>query len=609
VNQGPALIEAPAGRALAHSLGGTRLGRLRNVSPVTAGAIAAAFFAVSAVYLGATSEHLEHPVASGVYKGYLAAATTLVGAIWIRRRPSSLVGDWLVALGVACWGLALQASDVPAIFAIGVLADGPVLIFTFLVFLSFPTGRLQTRLDRILVSATVVALTALYFPRLLFIPQVQGGGALSQCIPDCPPNALFITERAGFVDVLDRTRTYLGLAIAAAILVLFIVRLLKASPPRRRTRLIVAVTSMLFLPTFIVFHTARAILHVDPQVLDDLGWALVATRVIIPLGFLLALVEAELFAGRARRRLLGELSRGPTPDRWRDTVADALGDPSLRLAYLEPSTGRYREPDGTVLHMPSGDVRSWVPIERDGEPVAAMTTDVVVPEDPELLQAATEATLVAIEQGHLERELRVSMARLVEAGDSERRRIQRDIHDSAQQRLVALRVHLGLAGELFADRPEDRAVVERLGFEVDGALAELRTVAHGLYPPLLASRGVAEALRAVSRDGPLPVRISAQGFGRHSAAVESTIYFCCLEALQNATKHAGNAASVAIRLEARNADVRFSVSDDGAGFDPGTVPRGVGLTNIADRVAAAGGTLSIQSAAKRGTRIDGLLPR
>jgi signal transduction histidine kinase len=490
-----------------------------------------------------------------------------------------------------------------------VLSDAPILIFTFVACLSFPSGRLQTRLDRVLVGATVFALTALYLPRLLFLPQVQGGGALSQCVPNCPPNALFITENAGLVEVIDKARTYLGLAIAAAILVLFIVRLHNASPARRRTRLIVAVTSLLFLPAFIVFHTARAILHVDPSILEDLGWVLVAARVIFPLGFLLALVQAELFAARALRRLLGELSLGPTPERWRDTVADALGDPSLRLAYWEPTTGRYREPDGTVLHLPAADeMRSWVPIERRGEPVAAMTTDVVVPEDPELLQAAKEATLVAVEQGHLESELQASMARLVQAGDAERRRIQRDIHDSAQQRLVALRVHLGLAGELFADRPEDRAVVEQLGLEVDGALADLRSVAHGLYPPLLARRGVADALRAVCRDGPLAVRISADGFGRHSAAVETTVYFCCLEALQNATKHAGNRASVDVHLDAHDAEIRFSVSDDGAGFDPETVNRGAGLANIADRVAAAGGTLNIQSADGRGTRIEGLLP-
>jgi signal transduction histidine kinase len=483
-----------------------------------------------------------------------------------------------------------------------------LLILTFLVCLAFPTGRLQTTLDRTLVWLTVIALTVFYLPRLLLLPQFQGGGALSQCLPDCPANPVFITSEAGIVDVIDKIRTYLALALAATIFVLFIVRLVRASPPRRRTRLAVAVSSLLFLPAFITFHTARAVLKVDPATLEDLGWLLVAARVIFPLGFLAALLEADLFAGRAFRRLLSQLALRPTPERWRDAVADAMGDPSLRLAYWEPSTRRYREPDGSVLEeTPAQHDRAWVPIDRDGEHVAAMSADAVVGEDPELLDAAGQATLIAVEHGHLEDALQASMSRLVEAGDAERRRIQRDIHDSAQQRLVALRIHLGLAADSLGDRPET-AVMQRLGHEVDAALDELRNVAHGLYPPVLARRGVPDALRAAARGSPLPIRITEDGFGRQSAAVENTVYFCCLEALQNAAKHAGENATVDIRLASRHGHAHFSVIDDGAGFDPATVDDGAGLNNIADRVAAAGGTLHIESAPARGTRIDATLP-
>jgi signal transduction histidine kinase len=579
-----------------------RLGTLRGAG------ILAAFVASTAVALGATSDHLDHPLVTGVYKAWLAAVPILIGALWYRRRPSSALGGWLIVLGVAWWGNALQSSDVPLVYAIGVMADGPVLIVTFLVCLAFPTGRLQTTIDRTLVWLTVIALTVCYFPRLLFEPQVQGGGALSGCVPDCPPNPLFITAEPGVVEVIDDIRTYLALAIAATIFVLFIVRLVRASPPRRRTRLAVAVSSLLFLPIFVIFHTARAILEVDPATLEDLGWVLVAARVIFPLGFLAALLQADLFAGRAYRQLLAQLSFRPTPERWRDAVADAIGDPSLRLAYWEPSTRRYREPDGTILHEPVAEHgRAWVPIDRAGEHVAAMSTDAVVPEDPELVDAAGQATLVAVEHGHLEEELQTSMSRLVEAGDAERRRIQRDLHDSAQQRLVALRVHLGLAAESLGDRPET-AVVQRLGTEVDAALDELRNVAHGLYPPVLARRGVPDALRAVARGGPLPVRIADDGFGRQSAAVENAVYFCCLEALQNTAKHAGENATVDIRLAARDGEVHFSVVDDGAGFDRAEVVEGAGLSNITDRVAAAGGTLHIDSALGRGSRIQARLP-
>jgi signal transduction histidine kinase len=583
-------------------LGAGRLKTLRGAG------ILAAFVASTAVVLGATSEHLDHPLVTGLYKAWLAAAPILIGALWYRRRPSSALGGWLIALGVASWGVALQSSDVPLVYAIGVMADGPVLIITFLVCLAFPTGRLQTTVDRALVWLTVLALTVFYFPRLLLLPQIQGGGALSQCVPDCPANPVFITSAPGAVEVIDDIRTFLGLAIAATIFVLFIVRLVRASPPRRRTRLAVAASSLLFLPAFIAFHTARAVLEVDPATLEDIGWVLVAARVIFPLGFLAALLQAELFAGRAFRRLLAQLSLRLTPEQWRDAVADAIGDPSLRLAYWEPSTRRYREPDGTVLEEPaSKHRRAWVRIDRDGEHVAAMSADAVVGEDPELLDAAGHATLIAVEHGDLEDELRASMSRLVEAGDTERRRIQRDLHDSAQQRLVALRIHLGLAAETLGDRPET-AVVQRLGHEVDVALDELRSVAHGLYPPLLARRGVPDALRAASHDGPLPVRIADDRFGRQSAAVENTVYFCCLEALQNAAKHAGQDATVDVRLAARNGEVHFSVVDDGIGFDAANAVEGTGLGNIADRIAAAGGALRIDSTPGLGTRVEARLP-
>jgi signal transduction histidine kinase len=568
----------------------------------------AAFVASTAVALGATSDHLAHPLATGVYKAWLAAAPIVIGALWLRRRPSSALGWWLIALGIASWGIALQSSNVPLAYAIGVMADGPVLILTFLVCLAFPSGRLQTKLDRILVWLTVIALTVFYLPRLLLVPVIQGGGPLSQCAPDCPPNAVFITAKPEAVEVVDDVRTYLALAIAATIFVLFIVRLARATPPRRRTRLAVAVSSLLFLPAFITFHTARAVLEVDPAVLEDLGWVVVAARVIFPLGFLAALLQADLFAGRAYQRLLAQLSLKPTPERWRDAVADAMGDPSLRLGYWEPSTRRYRESDGTVLHEPAAEPgRAWAPVDRDGEHVAAMSCDAVVAEDPELLDAAGQATLVAVEHGHLEDKLQVSMSRLVEAGDAERRRIQRDLHDSAQQRLVALRVHLGLAAESLGDRPET-AVVQRLGSEVDAALDELRSVAHGLYPPVLARRGVPDALRAAARGSPVPVRIADDGFGRQSAAVENTIYFCCLEALQNAGKHAGQHATVDVRLVSTDGELRFTIADDGAGFDPATVVDGAGLSNIADRVAAAGGTVRIDSAPGLGTRVEARLP-
>jgi ATP/maltotriose-dependent transcriptional regulator MalT len=207
----------------------------------------------------------------------------------------------------------------------------------------------------------------------------------------------------------------------------------------------------------------------------------------------------------------------------------------------------------------------------------------------------------------LEDELRASRARVLEAGHAERRRIERDLHDSAQQRLVALRIHLALVGEQL-DQPRDREMLERLGAEIERAIDELREVARGVYPQLLAQAGPGAALQAVASRSAIPVEIHDDGLGRHSEALEATLYFCCLECLQNASKHAGPGASVTLSLSEDNGRIRFCVEDDGAGFDPAAVERGAGLNNLADRLAAVGGTLRIDARPGQGTRITGDLP-
>src|SRR3954465_13205366 len=210
-----------------------------------------------------------------------------------------------------------------------------------------------------------------------------------------------------------------------------------------------------------------------------------------------------------------------------------------------------------------------------------------------------------------------SRARILEAGHAERRRIERDLHDSAQQRLVALRIHLALMGERL-EGAEERAMVASLGLgggemvgslglEVDEAIEQLRDLARGLYPQLVGQLGLPAALGAVARRSAMPVRIRAEGLGRHPEALETTVYFCCVECLQNAAKHAGADASVLIRLGASDGRVRFSVEDDGVGFDPATVPRGAGLTNLSDRVAAVGGAVGVRGRPGHGTRIPGEL--
>ena len=207
------------------------------------------------------------------------------------------------------------------------------------------------------------------------------------------------------------------------------------------------------------------------------------------------------------RELLERLAARPTLEQWRDAIAAALDDASLRLGYHHPDTGRFLDSDGNGLsRRPPAGTGPWVPVDRGGRAVAAMVVDETLAEDPELVRAAASATLLAVENGDLQGELRASRARIIAAGYAERQRIERDLHDSAQQRLVALRIHLSLAGERL-DRSGERATFEDLGAQVDDAIDELRSVARGIYPPVLTDRGVAAALTGspIARD---PRRVS-----------------------------------------------------------------------------------------------------
>jgi signal transduction histidine kinase len=195
----------------------------------------------------------------------------------------------------------------------------------------------------------------------------------------------------------------------------------------------------------------------------------------------------------------------------------------------------------------------------------------------------------------------------MEVGIAERRRFERDLHDSAQQRLVALRIQIALSADRLPRR-EDRAMLEELGADLDIAIDDLRNIARGLYPQRLATDGVTAALRSATAGGAVPVTIEDAGLARHAQTLELAIYFCCLEALQNTAKHAGPGARAVVRLREGIEGVHFSVEDDGVGFEPTATRHPGGLTNLRDRVAAVGGTLQIRSAPGRGTRVSARIP-
>jgi len=246
------------------------------------------------------------------------------------------------------------------------------------------------------------------------------------------------------------------------------------------------------------------------------------------------------------------------------------------------------------------------PAEADGT-LKELAREVGVAINNARLDSALEATLEDLRQ-HAEA-LEASRARIVAAADAERRRIERDIHDGVQQYLVAISVKARLARQM-SERDPARAsrLLEELGQEISKALDELRTLAHGIYPPLLASEGLGAAMVAASRRAVIPTQVHADGIARYPPELEAAVYFCCLEALQNAGKYAGEGATATVRIQQENDRLVFEVHDSGAGFDVTSQGRGAGMTNMMDRVGAVGGSLRVESSPGGGTTVGASIP-
>ena len=222
------------------------------------------------------------------------------------------------------------------------------------------------------------------------------------------------------------------------------------------------------------------------------------------------------------------------------------------------------------------------------------------------LDSALQATLDEVRRTN--EELVASRARIVATGDAERRKIERNLHDGAQQHLVALAVNLRLTKDLLAEDPDTAAeMLDQLAVDVKETIGELRRLAHGIYPPLLVDSGLGEALRAAAGRSPLDVTVDVDLAARYGSEVEAAIYFCCLEALQNAAKHAPE-ATVAVRVWEEAGGLSFEVADDGPGFEAEAATRGHGFTNMSDRVGAIGGSVHWDSAPGAGTRVRGAVP-
>jgi signal transduction histidine kinase len=266
--------------------------------------------------------------------------------------------------------------------------------------------------------------------------------------------------------------------------------------------------------------------------------------------------------------------------------------------------------DGHEL-PPLPDADLSVPVVHQGQLLGAISVKMpkaepLRPAGQQLVaDVASQAGLVLANTGLIE-DLRASRQRLVTAQDEARRRLERNLHDGAQQDLVALaiKVRLGAAAE---DLAQAKEIFGELQTDTAGALENLRDLARGIYPPLLADLGLAAALNAQAGKSPLPVTVEANGVGRFGQDTEAAVYFCCLEALQNTAKYA-HATQASICLQKQDETLRFTISDDGTGYNTSRTPMGSGLRNMADRLAALGGRLEVRSAPGQGTTISGQLP-
>jgi signal transduction histidine kinase len=342
--------------------------------------------------------------------------------------------------------------------------------------------------------------------------------------------------------------------------------------------------------------------------------ALVAFAVL-PFAFLAGLVRSRYSRAGAVGELIERLNNPEADRSLGQALADALGDRSLKLVYWRPSAGHYVTYDGRRVELPQpGSGRAVTEVEREGIRVGAIIHDASLADEPDLVRAVAASAALALENERLEAELRArldelqsSRARLVEVSIFERRRLERDLHDGAQQRLVALSLQLGLARRSL-DTGDGRAAIAMLDAardELARALEELRELARGIHPAVLTDRGLEAALEALAERAPLPVSLDEMPAERLPAPVEAAAYFVVAEALTNVAKYAG-ASSAEVRIARDHGYAVVEVRDDGVGgADPAV---GTGLRGLADRLAALDGRLEVHSPEGEGTIVRAEVP-
>jgi signal transduction histidine kinase len=545
----------------------------------------------------------------------LIAAMTTVACVALYRGIERRL--WLVLLTLALYSATtLDTLATPALDALGQIAWAAVLVVAVYILLSFPDGRLPDQLARGVVAASTLASVLVWGALLATAERLPEFMPAAHCDDACPHNPVRILGGSATVgDALAVASWSVTAAALTAVAVTLTFRMRTASSISRRTMSPILVAVLAVAGAFAAVAVARAG-GAAPATLERLGWFSTATSVTIPCAFLAGMLGARVFAGGALERLVARLSAGAGDVDARRVLAEALGDPSLTVAYWRAQRGEYVDARGHPVSAPEkARGRATTIVRQDGDPLAMIVHDAALRAEPGLVGAAAGAALMTLENARLEADLRASVAdlrasraRLASAADAGRREIERNLHDGAQQRLVALRMRLADAeAQAVADDDLRRSLGE-LGAEAEETIDELRSLAHGVYPAVLVDHGLASALTSVAGRSPVPVRVETALPERLAPAIEAAVYFCCLEAIQNAAKHAGARATVTVSVRAHDAGVAFEIRDDGVGFDVHDVHGGYGLMNLHDRVAAVGGDVHVASSQDVGTTVRGDVP-
>jgi signal transduction histidine kinase len=416
------------------------------------------------------------------------------------------------------------------------------------------------------------------------------------CWRNCLYNSFLVHADPGLARALDDVWVRSSLAIGLLLVVLGAWRLLTASGPARRVLLPTLVPGVLAGAAASAYAVAllRTPLE-DPRSgrFSSIFLALSLSVAALALGLARGVLETRRTRA-AVARLASELGEAPAPGALRDALAVAVGDPALEVAYWLPGAQSFVDGRGKPVEAPvAGHGRAATPILRDGRPVASVVHDPL--EGPALQREVGSAARLAVENERLQAEvlaqledLRASRARIVETGDAERRRLERDLHDGAQQRLLALSYDLRLA-RAAVEADGDRGLATLLasaGDEAQAALGELRELAHGIYPAILAEAGLAPALATLADEAPLPVEFGEVPPERYPGPVETAAYLTISEAVDDAVGRGASFVSADLRREGSRLVV--TVLDDGAA-------RSSALVHVADRVGALGGTLEVQA--------------